>query len=212
MEDSCSCVDESVESNPSCPKSCKDLDAKNPKFELPSLGPLTPDTTKENGNFPFNLNSPPTLPKLLISESNTNDIPASPKTPKDGVFDPFAPGPNEMAMAPHCKKYLDEARASVSRCLNFTSSFRRCSFDADSFTDEEMFETVYENLLEAIVFKQTEGALTQVPNEECDSDACRTPPLAPRLNGLAETCPGAPLKSTVKSRVIDLGLCRKLEF
>ncbi|KAL5738912.1 hypothetical protein ACOSP7_027859 [Xanthoceras sorbifolium] len=84
-------------------------------------------------------------------------------------------------------------------------------YDVESISDEEVFESVYNNLLEAIVAKQTEGLLAEIANIECDSDCCQTPP-APRLNGIAETCPGAPMKSSAVSRKIDLGLCRKLEF
>uniref|UniRef100_A0A2P2NFF5 Uncharacterized protein MANES_08G167300 n=1 Tax=Rhizophora mucronata TaxID=61149 RepID=A0A2P2NFF5_RHIMU len=189
----------------------------------PSLGPCTPDTNKENGDFPLDLNSPVTVPKKVLSSTSKSDRNedldngTSPQTPKDGVFDPFASGPNRMILAPHCKKYFDEARASVARRLNFTSAFKAlrnktCYADPECLTDEEMFESVYENLLEAIVSDLTESALAKIPDIEWDSDGCRTPPSAPQLNGLAETCPGAPLRPTGRSRIIDLGLCRKLEF
>ncbi|XP_031271577.1 uncharacterized protein LOC116129978 [Pistacia vera] len=141
---------------------------------------------------------------------------SSPRTPKDVVFDPFAPGPDNMAMAPLCKKYAEQMRTSVARCLKFESSFslmenKTCVDDTESISDEEMFESVYNNLLEAIVSKQTEGLLAEISNTEWDADCCKTPP-APHLNGIAETCPGAPVKPSAKSRKIDLGLCRKLEF
>ncbi|KAG5248397.1 hypothetical protein OIU77_020420 [Salix suchowensis] len=188
-----------------------------------SLGPVTPDSIKETGDFPL---SPATLvkklPKALSFTTITNrsedhlDNFSSPRTPKDGVFDPFAPGHEDKILAPQCKKYYDEARASVVRRLNFTSSFRALrneSFgdDVEFLSDEEMFESVYESLLEAIVLKQTEGALEEMTKLEWDSD-CTTPPAAPILTGVPDTCPAAPLKRKGKSRTIDLGLCRKLEF
>lgn len=188
------------------------------------LGPVTPDSIKETGDFPL---SPVTLvkklPKVLSFTSKTNrsedhfDNFSSPRTPKDGVFDPFAPGHEDKIPAPQCKKYNDEARASVVRRLNFTSSFRALrngSFgdDVELLSDEEMFESVYESLLEAIVSKQTEGALEEMTKLEWDSDDCTTPPAAPILTGVPDTCPAAPLKRKGKSRIIDLGLCRKLEF
>ncbi|XP_044472898.1 cyclin-dependent protein kinase inhibitor SMR11-like [Mangifera indica] len=141
---------------------------------------------------------------------------SSPRTPNDVVFDPFAPGPDNMAMAPLCKKYLYQMRTSVARRLKFESSFNMmedntCVNDAESISDEEMFESVYNNLLEAIVSKQTEGLLAEISNTEWDSNYCKTPP-GHRLNGIAKTCPGAPMKPPAKSRNIDLGLCRKLKF
>ncbi|KAH1030334.1 hypothetical protein J1N35_042508 [Gossypium stocksii] len=89
---------------------------------------------------------------------------SSPRTPKDGIFDPFAPS---------YSKYVDEMRITVARRLNFDIS---------------------------------------VGTVECDSDGSKTPPSAPCLNGVSDTCPGAPIKLTGRSRVIDLGFCRKLEF
>ncbi|KAJ6708500.1 CYCLIN-DEPENDENT PROTEIN KINASE INHIBITOR SMR11 [Salix viminalis] len=151
----------------------------------------------------------------VLSEDHLDNF-SSPRTPKDGVFDPFAPGHEDKILAPQCKKYYDEARASVVRRLNFTSSFRALrneSFGDDvELSDEEMFESVYESLLEAIVLKQTEGALEEMTKLEWDSDDCTTPPAAPILTGVPDTCPAAPLKRKGKSRTIDLGLCRKLEF
>ncbi|XP_011018926.1 PREDICTED: uncharacterized protein LOC105121820 [Populus euphratica] len=190
----------------------------------PSLGPITPDSSKESGDIPlFSVTLVKKLPKVLsfTSKSNRNedlfDNFSSPRTPQDGVFDPFAPSHEDNALAPQCKKYYDEARAGVACRLNFTSSlraFRNGSFgdDVDFLSDEEMFESVYESLLEAIVLKQTEGALEEMSKLEWGSDDCTPPPAAPKLTRVPDTCPGAPLKQKGKSRIIDLGLCRKLEF
>ncbi|OAY44633.1 cyclin-dependent protein kinase inhibitor SMR11 [Manihot esculenta] len=204
-------------------------EANKAKVE-PSLGPITPDANKENGDFALEPSSPLTvvtkLPTLFTFDSKTNrnqdqfpynDNFSSPKTPKDGVFDPFAPGPDDKVLAPQSKKYFDEAGISVARRLHFGSSLKGLDHESpgdgmESISDEEIFKSVYENLLEAIVSKQTESALAELSNMEWDSDSCRTPPSASQLNGIAETCPGAPLKPTGKSRIIDLGLCRKLEF
>ncbi|KAK6267435.1 hypothetical protein QUC31_018272 [Theobroma cacao] len=197
--------------------------------EETSLGPITPDANREIGEFPYNCNSPPTavkkpqkIPHFDPDATTNQDSLASanhcsPKTPKDGVFDPFAPGPEDMVLAPLCRKYIDEMRTSVARCLNFDCSVRNVDSGthgtgAESISDEEMFESVYENLLEAIVSNQAEGFLNEFLNIGWDSDGCKTPPSAPCLNGVAETCPGAPIKPSGKSRNIDLGFCRKLEF
>lgn len=233
--DSDTCTDEMGKSQDLSLKSTKGLDeardeeAKKAKVET-SLGPITPDANKENGDFFLDLCSPLTtvtkMPKVLIFDSKTNgnqdqlpyiDSSSSPKTPKDVVFDPFAPGPDDKVLAPLSKKYSDEARISVARRLNFGSSPKGLDHTSpgdgvESISDEEMFKSVYENLLEVIVSEQTESALAELSNMEWDYDACRTPPSARRLNGVAETCPGAPLKPTAKPRLNDLGLCRKLEF
>lgn len=139
----------------------------------------------------------------------------SPRTPREVVFDPFAPGPEHLAMAPLNKRYNNQVRSSVARRLAFEFSLRfdECdrSDDVELITDEEMFESVYNNLLEAIVLKQTESFLAEASVIEWDSDSYRTP-SPPYLTGIAETCPGAPMKSSAVSRKIDLGLVRKLEF
>ncbi|XP_021685783.2 uncharacterized protein LOC110668736 [Hevea brasiliensis] len=233
--DSYTCTHEMGKSHDSSQKSTQSLDetcseeADKAKIEL-SLGPITPDANKENGDFLLDLSSPFTmvtkLPKVLTFDSKTNrnqdQFPnvhnsSSPKTPKDGVFDPFAPSQDDKVFAPQSKKYFDEARISVARRLNFGTSLKGLGHTSpgdgvESILDEEMFKSVYENLLEAIICEQTESAFAELSNMEWDSDACRTPPSAPRLNQVAETCPGAPLKPTGKSRLIDLGLCRKIEF
>ncbi|WCJ27892.1 Cyclin-dependent protein kinase inhibitor SMR11 [Euphorbia peplus] len=231
-------VDQTSENRDSCLKSPENGDrtvcgdAENGIVE-PSLEPTTPDTDKENGDFPLDLTSPLTeakkLPQVIIfaSQSDKNEeshkLPpfvngsSSPKTPKDGVFDPFAPGPDDKLWAPQGKKYCNEARISVARRLSFSTSFKgfSCSTpcdDAQFVSDEKIIESVYENLLEVIVSNQTESILAELSSAERDFGACETPPSAPRVTGVAETCPGAPLKPTGKSRSIDFGLCKKLEF
>ncbi|KAJ6407617.1 hypothetical protein OIU84_010997 [Salix udensis] len=208
----------------SCTDKSQDERANKSNVE-PSLGPITPDSSKESGDFPLfsSVALIKKLPRVLSFTSKTNksedlfDNFSSPRTPEDGVFDPFAPGHEDNVLAPRCKKYYDEARASVGCRLNFTSSsraLRNGSFgdDAEFLSDEEMFESVYESLLEAIVLKQTEGALEEMSKLQWGSDDCTTPPAAPKLTRIPDTCPGAPLKQKGKSRIIDLGLCRKLEF
>ncbi|KAF5747692.1 hypothetical protein HS088_TW05G00419 [Tripterygium wilfordii] len=189
-----------------------------------ALGPITPDSDRESGEVP-DFGSPitvlrkPAKPLCFDLETSRNQDPfvsiddssSRPRTPKGGVFDPFAPGPDRLAPAPFCKKYFDKSRINVGRRLSFDSSYNIVE-DAGFMSEEEMFDALYENLLEVIVTKQAEDALSEISNIVCDFDACQTPPSAPRLTGIADTCPGAPIKPTGKSRNFDLGLCRKLEF
>lgn len=195
-----------------------------------SLGPITPDSDRENGDFPITLNSPPSSVKKresgdcfdseterMVENPSCFDDHASPRTPKDGVFDPFAPGPDDLALAPQCRKYVSKSRSVVARRLSFDFSVKvlddkDCRNDALSISDEEIVEAMYESLLDTIVSCQTEIVLAEISSLEWDSNNCRTPPSAPHLSGVAETCPGAPLRPAGKSRKIDLALCRRLQF
>ncbi|GKE74553.1 cyclin-dependent protein kinase inhibitor SMR11-like protein [Tanacetum coccineum] len=69
-------------------------------------------------------------------------------------------------------------------------------------------ERVYESILEGIISKEAEDILSEI----VAADVLMTPPSAPRLSGIAETCPGAPMKPATKLRNIDSRLCKKLEF
>ncbi|KAL9236078.1 hypothetical protein vseg_010785 [Gypsophila vaccaria] len=140
----------------------------------------------------------------------------SPRTPKEGVFNPFAPGPEEMCLAP-CKKPVKEVRKVVARRLDFNDvdEFPTPNEDddkeAETQSDEMLVETVYENLLEVIILKLTEEFYAE--NHDSEVDSCSTPASPPPLSGITETCPAAPSKVTSrKSLNIDPGLCRKLEF
>ncbi|KAI3666784.1 hypothetical protein L6452_41821 [Arctium lappa] len=191
------------------------------------LSPITPDSNKENADLMSNFTSPVASPPTTgfysqpdQSESGddsymmkVDDEIDSPSTPKEGVFDPFAPGPDKLMLAPICMKYLEESRSFVARRLNFTSVMTKKDPEnvcESGFEDDMLLEAVYESLLEAIICKQAEDIVAAVDSSCCSSP--ETPPGAPRLTGIAETCPGAPLKAVKKSRNIEMSLCRKLEF
>lgn len=239
--------------------------------------PFTPDFNKEKSVLVV-LNSPPSVISIS-SPLKTKDCldsceDISPCTPKQDVFDPFAPGCEELALAPLVQKYLSRALSSISRKLDFDSALRaspgdnvsECDSDvgrgkdSSSSDEEELLESVYGSLLEVIIRKQTEevivvasvspleenpilakltedvvdapvtptvespiamkqiaevAAASASPMEEteCDNDP-KTPSSTPLLNGVAETCPNAPVKAAPprRARNIDSGLCRKLEF
>ncbi|KAJ7950153.1 PR domain zinc finger protein 8, putative isoform 1 [Quillaja saponaria] len=190
-----------------------------------SLKPITPDAEREHGDLP--IDSLLTVVRKLAhasSDCNCNKTSCefdfvktgSPHTPKDGVFDPFAPGPEDMARAPLCKKHLHKLGSNVARRLNFDFAIsvvepENPGDDVESLSDQEVFDSVYENLLEAIVSNQTEGFLADISNVQYDAENCKTAPSAPRLNGSAATFPDALMKPASISRNIDMGLCRKLE-
>ncbi|KAL6998538.1 hypothetical protein U1Q18_008666 [Sarracenia purpurea var. burkii] len=193
-----------------------------------SLWPVTPDSNRETGDFLFDFTSPLTslssLHKTLCFDSHPKNNSCasiddrSPCTPMEGVFDPFAPGPDKLMLAPLSKKYMEDSRSNLVRRINFGSSVNVvqdgiCETDAETISDDEiLLETVYDTLLEAIVSKQTEWLLPETLPLDPVSDGLNTPSSGTRLNGIAETCPGAPVKPTRKLRNVDHGLCRKLEF
>ncbi|QCE04690.1 cyclin-dependent protein kinase inhibitor SMR11-like [Vigna unguiculata] len=210
-----------------CKDSMKDaITTPIPKAATDCAVPITPQALAENGDFqsqyPLTLS---VLRKQLkracihcdsvrcggsVDNSDENDNGNgsidSPRTPEEGVFDPFAPGPDDMARAPNSNKYLDDYRNSVARRLNFQPSFDVSQVDSDTLSDEDMVESVYENLLQVIFSKQAEEVLAQL------SYYCETPPSATRITVIADTCPGAPKKPAAPPRNIDPRLCKKLEF
>lgn len=199
----------------------ENLSEVSPSSKVAPIGPITPDSNKETGDFLFCFTSPLTLVSSPRNDNLHASVDFSPCTPVEGGFDPFAPGPEELAMAPHCKKYLKESRVNVARRLKFDSSVNfvldgNHKSDVETISDDEMIlETVYDTLLEAIVSKQTEGLVTEILPLDRGFDGFKTPDSATRLSGIAETCPGAPLKTTGttrKLRNVDQSLCRKLEF
>ncbi|KAE9600756.1 hypothetical protein Lalb_Chr13g0290321 [Lupinus albus] len=184
--------------------------------------PITPDTVREN----CDLHSPLTL---INTVSENGDL-HSPLTPNDAIFDPFAPVPHVNNPSPptHTTS-LHQLCLTVSRHLHFhpDASSIHChnnhhhDYAESQLSDEDMFESVYQNLLQVILSKQTEEEiLSQAPLsnvvEEYDSDDCKTPPpssflLLEELN----TCPDAPIKvkpGAKRMNNFQLGLCKKLEF
>ncbi|XP_050382861.1 cyclin-dependent protein kinase inhibitor SMR11 [Argentina anserina] len=222
------CTNDILEFKEQSPKPCENLDKagelqKDAAEPQAVLGPITPEADRENGDSQLTFLKKP--PVLTVKSNRDGDDPCglsddssgSPRTPEDGVFDPFAPGPEKLAMAPLCKKYVSKSRSIIARQLSFDSPIQSSDDEissncVESLSDEEMFEAVYENLLEAIVSDLTLNVLGERARKDWDcGDDCITPP-GTRLNGIAESCPGAPLRPVGKSRKIDLGLIRKLEF
>lgn len=187
--------------------------------ERSSLGPVTPDINGDSRDPLIDPKSPLTLPNKSDQLDSVKDVTGdneSPHTPKEDVFDPFAPGSDNLLQAPQCRKQLDEWRASVARRLNFGSSAeelekRSIEGDETCMSDEEIVELMYKNLLETILESRIEDILAESSVEWADDD-CKTSSFIPKLSGIAETCPGAPVRAAAESRNLDLRLCRKLQF
>ncbi|KAH9602991.1 hypothetical protein KSS87_011333 [Heliosperma pusillum] len=163
-----------------------------------SLFPITPVPRVENGDLilvtstSLSSESPQSsiVEDGLTSESSDEVVGSgcegSPRTPKQGVFSPFAPGPEEMCLAP-CKKIVKGSRRIVARRLNFddVSKFplsNEDGRDSEIQLEKMLLETVYETLLEAIILKLTEEFLTE--NQDLEFGGCGTPTLPPPLNGI----------------------------
>ncbi|KAI3676568.1 hypothetical protein L1987_86179 [Smallanthus sonchifolius] len=169
-----------------------------------ALRPITPESNKESSEL---MSSSPPSTGFCLTE-NDDDI-DSPRTPKAAVFDPFAPGPDNLLLAPRSMKYLQESRSYVERKLSFNSVMTKndCKHVSESALEDDadddmLLEAVYDSLLECIIAKQAEGILGEISAVDSSSpDSFTTPPFAPRLTGIAETCPDAPLKPVKKSRI-----------
>ncbi|KAH6824738.1 hypothetical protein C2S53_009711 [Perilla frutescens var. hirtella] len=134
------------------------------------------------------------------------------ETPKESLFDSFAPASDKFLLAPRHTKYKQESRNHVVRRLDFDFDFDSTTNDlsstaaaAEAEEEEEeerrrLFEIVYATIMEAIIAEQEE------------EEESTTPKSAPRLTGVAETCPPPPMKSARKQRCIDKEICRKLHF
>ncbi|XP_006295095.2 cyclin-dependent protein kinase inhibitor SMR11 [Capsella rubella] len=82
-------------------------------------------------------------------------------------------------------------------------------------SDEEIVESIYQNLLRIIFSLQIQSvaAVSASSAEIWCFDGCKTPPPSSRsLDSKMgdDTCPGAPMKLTKITRSIDSGLRRKL--
>ncbi|MED6182857.1 hypothetical protein PIB30_032650 [Stylosanthes scabra] len=173
--------------------------------------PITPDPFVENGDF--HLDSPLTVEVKqfkLDCDSQCNVVATtadlvednengSPQTPEDSVFDPFAPGPGHLVRAPQCRKYL-KSNISISRRLDFPGPIDASHDEDESLSDQEMFESLYEDLITVIVSKQQ----TEVTPHK----------VFPVFSARPDACPDAPIKvkSRDNQRNIDAALCKKLEF
>lgn len=179
--------------------------------------PVTPDFERGSAEQFLDMpcqamlvSSPPSVPCFDFNNNGS-------KTPKDSIFDPFAPVHDKFMLAPRSKKCMEESRNNIVRRLNFSSTTNLVSWNQEAYNDtiseeEQMFDIVYSDLLDVITLERTKEIASESVFQVSDSDGFCTPKFAARLTGIAETCPGAPKKSISKYRNIDKKLCRKLEY
>lgn len=138
------------------------------------------------------------------------------QTPSESIFDPFAPGPEEMALAPNPKKKILRGTKMPLR--------RRLIFDLRSDSEEEiestlldkedtLLESICKSFLELIVSNQAKEISSEyLTKEDGLIEGLKTPTSLPLLTGIADTCPDAPMRPVLKLRRLDQSICRKLEF
>lgn len=180
-------------------------------------GPVTLDFERGSARQPLDMpcqamlvSSPPSVPCFDFDDNGS-------KTPKDSIFDPFAPVQDKFMLAPRRKKCMEEWGNNVFRRLDFSSTSNLVSWNQEAYNDalseeDQMLDIVYRDLLDVITSERTKEIASKSMSEVSDSDGFYTLKFAARLTVKAETCPGAPKKFISKYRNIDKKLCRKLEF
>ncbi|KAL6619949.1 hypothetical protein ACP70R_035088 [Stipagrostis hirtigluma subsp. patula] len=154
----------------------------------------------------------------LISSEDPHGSPLGCETPRESIFDPFAPGPEEAACAPK-KKMIRGVEVASRRQLNFDSGdypVKRLSFDwSDSEEEDQFVQMIHKMVLDLVI---SGGSLDRQEEPEknlIDSSPhadCKTPDSRPLLTGIATTCPNAPLRPSLKALKLSPSICRKINF
>ncbi|MCL7051544.1 hypothetical protein MKW94_028421 [Papaver nudicaule] len=145
-----------------------------------SLGPITPNPDRETGEVVLDCFSPLTwvssTPGPVCSDvkriDDSTEVDSSPQTPKEDLFDSFAPGPDDLMLAPKVTKHIGKSCTSVSRRLNFDSedfseSSERLKFDSSS-------EDLNESSERLNVDASQEDSNEVSERENNDNGACRS--------------------------------------
>ncbi|KAF2906388.1 hypothetical protein DAI22_12g014600 [Oryza sativa Japonica Group] len=137
------------------------------------------------------------------------------QTPRESIFDPFAPGPKELACAPK-KNVIKAPELPPRRQLSFDSGdypVKRLSFEFDDAEEDDQFlERICKMFIDLIVSNQ---ALETTGKDLIGSNSlgsCETSSSEPLLTSIAYTCPDAPLRRPLKAVQLSPSICRKLDF
>ncbi|XP_020594111.1 unknown protein 1-like [Phalaenopsis equestris] len=159
----------------------------------------------------------PSEPVINKSSDQTkdNEMTLLCQTPAESKFDPFAPGPDELMLAPKkMKSSYPPLQRLLSRDLIINSEeIAGTDLTEDPNAEECFLELIFTSLLELII--STKLMEISVNNRAAESDKieeCKTPTSLPFLTGFAETCPPAPRRPTLFSKRFDHSICRKLDF
>ncbi|XP_040385208.1 uncharacterized protein LOC102704935 isoform X2 [Oryza brachyantha] len=137
------------------------------------------------------------------------------QTPRESIFDPFAPGAEEVACAPK-KKVIRAPELPSRRQLSFDSGdypVKRLSYEFDDCEEDDQFlERICKMFIDLIISNQ---ALETNGKDLLDSSSpgsCETPSSEPLLTGIADACPDAPMRRSLKVVQLSPSICRKLDF
>jgi hypothetical protein len=138
------------------------------------------------------------------------------QTPRANIFDPFAPGPEDCG-APK-KMLVRGAEALSRRKLIFEADdfpVRRLSDEFDDSEEEELYLQGICKMFLGLIFSNQALEATQDREDLIDAippESYKTPESQPRLTGIADTCPDAPVRPSLKMLKLSPGICRKLDF
>ncbi|KAL5206256.1 hypothetical protein ABZP36_034465 [Zizania latifolia] len=137
------------------------------------------------------------------------------QTPRESIFDPFAPAPEEVACAPK-KKVIRATEAPSRRQLSFESGdcpVRRLSYEFDDSEEEDQFlERMCNMFIDLIISNQALDTAGKDMIDYSSPGNCETPTSQPLLTGMADTCPDAPLRRSLKVVKLSPSIRRKLNF
>jgi hypothetical protein len=135
------------------------------------------------------------------------------RTPPEFIFNPFAPGPEELCLAPKRKKGTSNPlRRQLS--VGFDLSFPMIDLENEfeEFEKEEI-QNICKSFLDLIISDVLEICEEKQLLEKEEEDAFKTPTKMPLLTGFADMCPGAPIRPSLKVQSnLKPEMCRKLNF
>jgi hypothetical protein len=111
------------------------------------------------------------------------------------------------------------AEVPPRRKLNFDSGdypVKRLSFDSsDSDEEDQYLQVIHKMILDLLIVDGPLDGQEETGMNVADSGlhgSCKTPDSKPLLIGIASTCPGAPLRPSLKALKLSPGICRKIDF
>jgi hypothetical protein len=159
---------------------------------------------------------------MISSEAPDGSLSIGCQTPRESIFDPFAPRPEEVVCAPK-KKAISDSDIVSRRQLNFESGdypVKRLSFssDDDDAEEEDQCVVILENMILDLVMQ--DGFLDQqkiteaAPVDGSTGEICKTPDSKPLLTGIATTCPDAPgpMRPSLKAFQLSPSIRQKIDF
>lgn len=133
-------------------------------------------------------------------------------TPLKSIFDPFAPAPEEFAVAP-MKRTLKSMQIPHLRKLKLYDCGDSTQIECHAPEEDQLSELLYLSFFELIVSSQLqEISACKLLDQQEHSKYANTPLSLSLLTGIAETCPPAPKREPVESTKLDSGACRQLDF